>query len=1668
MLNQEPLIIYPRTPHLAVLTPRLSEALADSERAPDQAQPLFGCLAQLLRLFASLSAGLARHLDPGRAEIEALASGLDRPLKYERLLRFCINLLLNHPSDHPCRTALLLVFFPPATADAQPFVHTGWLQLGSEASPLPPLSRWPLDEAGNSQPLGPEVLLAYREVLDAWLRAAADFVPAARWRLDEESPRRIVGWKYAGGEVELMPPCLWEAERTSPTAPQLRVNWSGADLERLTRELESAYPPLPTLEPPNYLLDAATSWMATQSSGYLLLEGPDGSGKSLAAAALADRVGPTLATVNLSVAHHLRGDSHSLVEQIDEQLTHSGSTGLLPLGPAVLSHLNLRQARISHGNGGERGRTPAELQRSAELAPTPASKLQSYLAQLVARNGQRFLLTLDGLDESSESGDGRWSLADYLPDRLPEGVFLLLTFHLPGCSARLRRRLAQLLEGGAGHFSMEVRSPAYRRWCERLLTRSGATAASAPPEFLGTLTQARLVGQARSRGLLPFNAGVDPAGIYGALLRAGEERWGEPLLRLLLVLSTVQPGVPLRELGLLGFAPELLSELCSELPALMLAQPSHDVEESGDWILGLAHESLRQHLFEHFGPRYSRTCEQLAARAAEALTATADERGEAGDLPGRLEALYRWLLDAGDMALSGSVLRHAGLRTLRNQVCAQLDRQGHLSRKLSLLHALRLCLEASLELDPVDELREELAWAHNARGLTYLHLGQFESSLEALAEAEDQFNALLEQQGTAAGPQRAGLAAVWNRRSEALRALGQEDAAAHAAQVAVDAARQAQGDLPGGRGEVALARACVQRARCSADRQAFDDALSDLLQALLLLDRGGTRSEARREQWVEALAVRAAVQSARQDPAAARADLERALELLPSEDNLVAWSEAARCTLSLERARALRRLGLRPEAPEAYDDAVSAFSHAVIRGRLDLRAGLGHACQERAELHAEAEDWESALPDFTRALATWTQLAITEDDAALRSSRAEAYAGRAACLEASGHRREAWHDLDRALEELGQRSGRATGGRGPAALLSLGQLYARSARLAYALGEAEAAAERASGACRYLEGFLSPDFGDMLRLQALAWRDLGRPSLAWEAVTRALETADGEATAAATRAELHSLRASLARLLGDPAEAARELGRAIELWQHAPGGRRQQADALQLRAQLAIDQGHAEDALEDLGQALDVLEDSDPDRSLALYSLRADLWNGLDQPDMALLELEQATAGDPARAGLTVWVRLLEQQAAVGLWNDFFTGCSELLASAPPSKLPGGSLERLLQHLEAAPAANEAERLELGVTLARALDDAATLIRRLRERALQRHAAGRITEALEDLSEAIAVCSGGKAERLMLLTMRAEMLLEADLSDRAARDLDAALKLAVEADTGWDVLAALIVRRSSDLRRRGQGAQAVAELTSALASIPLGGSAASADAGTEALGWLHLSRALALDSSGDPRARFDFREAAQRFSEMPQARPDLLAERLRCRLRLLHLTPREQTGFLSLCAEDALVCWRRLQNVDREVAARWLLPCLATLPLAPPDARWSVLLEAGLELVATDLTAQSQLTMVAGSLLTLLQSASLPALARALLRICLEAPEETLAELLHALHWLSGHPDVEVDIGVALDALASEFPPPTELQVLWNNAISGWAKRSNEELRRARVDRAALQALRLW
>jgi tetratricopeptide (TPR) repeat protein len=555
------------------------------------------------------------------------------------------------------------------------------------------------------------------------------------------------------------------------------------------------------------LLPAVLTGLLGSSHGYLILEGCQGSGKSTLARLLVsnlngkeilvgswDNLAPAdCKAFYFSIQHHLRGDFLTSIEILDERIAAAQpATGLKALGHWATRDLNVRH--------------PGAWCKERMFA---------YLSGIRTVNQSKILLVLDGLDETFEGSESQFFFDDFLPERLPEGVYILLTCHRESCSTRLSHRLQSIISQGAQVFELSGKRADYRSWrretsfsrFEHRLSPSMQNAASQDPAWLEH--RAALNASFPNLNFLS----LPDSELFPTALAAVFQRRGPKAVESVLSVASIVGGFTQQEMEELGLVNQALELVALDWPTLLARDQSF--VQSGEIVdnLAVAHDMIRQAILENYPTAYSKVCGLLAKAATtwfmnhelEMDLALISQSLDAPEVAQQHRSqvrmtlrLYSWLLDSQDIQLQQESLANGSLRRARVQVCNELDSQGRFHEKLEILVYIKQILVPLIERQPTtgasgtpettaslqDSFREELAWTRNSRALTYLRLGQFERSLSEVDEAISMFVYLIDERKC--HQYRQGLAAALNRRSEALLALGEAKLAHQAAREAVD------------------------------------------------------------------------------------------------------------------------------------------------------------------------------------------------------------------------------------------------------------------------------------------------------------------------------------------------------------------------------------------------------------------------------------------------------------------------------------------------------------------------------------------------------------------------------------------------------------------------------------------------------------------------------------------------------------------------------------------------------------------------------------------------------------------------------------------------------------------------------------------------------------------
>jgi tetratricopeptide (TPR) repeat protein len=722
----------------------------------------------------------------------------------------------------------------------------------------------------------------------------------------------------------------------------------------------------------NPLASSVVEFCNQNPRGYILLEGDRGVGKSL----LLDGLNAFIRELDLVLLRcPARAcaalDCHTQVEHLNEWLRSRVPDEFQVLELSVLRDLSWRH-------------------------PGPAERLIAYLGALSLLNQVGLILCLENLDELSEVQARTWTLGG----ELPHGVYQLLSYARSQLAQPLVGQLEALAREGL-RLQLQSGSPALETYCQHWLSRHC-------PESLHSPLTRRAGGQP---GALVYLAAA--AELFGgveqlpACDQAREDWFFAPYLnriselhRPLHLLAACHHPIELAELSLLEVDRASVDRLIASCPPLYSAE---------DAAVTLADEGFRQFLRRQ--PSYPSACRELCEHLVRQL---ADRAGDA--TVSDFVRLYSTALDSKERALLDQVARLRPLNDKRLALFARLELQGRFHQKVEVLCWWRACLARAAEQGDIS-VRDELAWAHSSRGLTYLSLGLAERGLQDIDEAVRWFELLVQREGQSHLAN--GLAGALNRRSEALRQLSRAAEAMEEANRAIDLyARVSDRDV----GAV-LALAHQNRALIHRSQGMLAEAEKDIARATELFTPRAHLPRLRRE-LATAWHTRASLQLARQDCQAAVESSTRGITLLLElvhEHQMEVVNELAGAYNN--RGAAHYRLSQFEDAMVDYTESIKLRSELVSRGRLELRNDLASTCVNRALVSQAIMKLTDALADFERAISIRTQLVEGENRLDLAGELAQTHIYRGQALRSQNRMLEAQEDYQRAIDVYTSQSG---------------------------------------------------------------------------------------------------------------------------------------------------------------------------------------------------------------------------------------------------------------------------------------------------------------------------------------------------------------------------------------------------------------------------------------------------------------------------------------------------------------------------------------------------------------------------------------------------------------------------------------------------------------------
>lgn len=754
--------------------------------------------------------------------------------------------------------------------------------------------------------------------------------------------------------------------------------WSATELKSFETSLRQIYPRLDPERVPRDYFHTLSRFLSSVSSGYIILEGRQGTGKTTLSHAYRDfLIDSSLDAVPLlfSVKNQFYPDPTTFLEQLNEHLRIRPGTGqrsFEALDPQVIKNLNLRTA------------SDARPQRFA-----------SYLSELRLVNGTRMVLILDGLDEGALTGPGQNdTLFSYLPASLPEGVYIVVTFHPDRCRPSDREVLDAIRQGASTEVVLSANASIYRDLMERFLNRSaeGPLSESTQETLLsksgGRLATAQHMLDGLRCQLFENESDLPPADqVYERLFDRLYARVPDRYLDLFLLLATSDEPVSGEELSNLGISRTDVLELVHSLPSLFHCYQERMVG------LNLAHRAIRLHLQRTFLTSYAQSCLRLARRAlfriSESEVAILPVREDLDRLGEGVRRLLRWAYDSADVEFLAEVSGHEMLGKLRRRIFAAMEERALHHRKALILDTFARGLEKLVLVDGKEDFREELAWSLSSRALSYYHLGHYQRALVDIETAIGHFQTMVEEQGLE--KLRNGLAAALNRRSEIYRGLLDWQRAYPDAERAVQNYERV---VASGRLDLAALlmlayhnRGIVHRALRQSElaQKDLDAALGGYLK---LVDRENRREL--RPQLAAVYQTRASLALDRGDPDLALSSASAALELYETLVHDESFESLRNDLASVynDRGAILSRAGILEEAERDYASAVSIRTYLVAEGRIDVRTDLAKTYSNRGLCLAPLGDYEAARESFDRAVEILDRLIEEERREDLYSDRA--------------------------------------------------------------------------------------------------------------------------------------------------------------------------------------------------------------------------------------------------------------------------------------------------------------------------------------------------------------------------------------------------------------------------------------------------------------------------------------------------------------------------------------------------------------------------------------------------------------------------------------------------------------------------------------------------------
>ena len=625
--------------------------------------------------------------------------------------------------------------------------------------------------------------------------------------------------------------------------------------------------------------------------------------------------------------------------------------------------------------GGEVTRLSTELADLGVVSENLGNRLASYLRHLKKLNGDRnFLLILDGFDEVPLS---------LIPSTLPPGVHLLIT----GTSfPEFEWSPHYYLEFRKWEMSSAAGEATFTRQLHGLHLDENERS-QAWKRFGGSLFLGRVFRDLRALDeSVPPNSEVLDEAFASARSKFPDQKKFVTFLRLLAVLGLYERPVPLSVLQ------TRITDAQVVLKALELYPSFFAFWDDPKPTLALGHRSILEWVRQN-----SLEVEWVAHDLSEGFL----DNPRRGDLMSAL----RWfgLSDHTSALMERFFTEEAPLKLWQKEL-ARLQERGLFFQRVALLDALSEPLGIAVA-EGAGNLREELAWIYNARGLSLLELGLVTEAASDFEEAIGLFSELFEQGDIGVLE---AMASAHSRRSEAALESHDLEVAVESSVKALDLINERLMTQHPDPGLSELhSRVLLQSARAHLAQGAHDETLTQLATAMAGLEEINP-TRARRLQG-ECFLVAARALSAQGLDAPSIEQLDTAIELLMAGPTADLGLQAL-----LMRGRLSQKLGQFESAERDYQRALSILRYQVAVGRLDLESMLAYTAAQASLVGADRTLGGHGLSEYI----SWAGKRIRHEGRTdLRGLLAFLLLTRGARWKELGHFTEAASDLRRATEQ---------------------------------------------------------------------------------------------------------------------------------------------------------------------------------------------------------------------------------------------------------------------------------------------------------------------------------------------------------------------------------------------------------------------------------------------------------------------------------------------------------------------------------------------------------------------------------------------------------------------------------------------------------------------------